>query len=45
MEWRNVMYSNKTRICLQHHDGHIRVWRVYEERNTEAFIRYRCTDP
>ncbi|GFX65583.1 transposable element Tcb1 transposase [Trichonephila clavipes] len=26
-EWREVVFTDESRICLQHHDGRIRVWR------------------
>ncbi|GFW27266.1 transposable element Tc1 transposase [Trichonephila clavipes] len=26
-EWNEVVFTDESRICLQHHDGQIRVWR------------------
>ncbi|GFW06297.1 transposable element Tcb1 transposase [Trichonephila clavipes] len=26
-EWDEVVFTDESRICLQHHDGRIRVWR------------------
>ncbi|GFW66685.1 transposable element Tcb1 transposase [Trichonephila clavipes] len=26
-EWNEVVFNDESRICLQHHDGRIRVWR------------------
>ncbi|GFU11725.1 transposable element Tcb1 transposase [Trichonephila clavipes] len=26
-EWNEVIFTDESRICLQHHDGRIRVWR------------------
>ncbi|GFV95365.1 transposable element Tcb1 transposase [Trichonephila clavipes] len=26
-EWNEVVFTDESRICLQHHDGRIRVWR------------------
>ncbi|GFU96716.1 transposable element Tcb1 transposase [Trichonephila clavipes] len=31
-EWIDVVFTDETRICLQHHDGRIRVWRHRGER-------------
>ncbi|GFX28688.1 transposable element Tcb1 transposase [Trichonephila clavipes] len=31
-EWNEVVFTDESRICLQHHDGWIRVWRHREER-------------
>ncbi|GFT12745.1 transposable element Tcb1 transposase [Trichonephila clavipes] len=31
-EWNEVIFTDKSRICLQHHDGRIRVWRHRGER-------------
>ncbi|GFY06769.1 transposable element Tcb1 transposase [Trichonephila clavipes] len=37
-EW-NVVFTDESRICLQHHDGRIRVWRHCGERIAEQ-LRY-----
>ncbi|GFX15171.1 transposable element Tcb1 transposase [Trichonephila clavipes] len=26
-EWNEVIFTDESRICLQHHDGRIRIWR------------------
>ncbi|GFX26071.1 transposable element Tcb1 transposase [Trichonephila clavipes] len=31
-EWNEVVITDESRICLQHHDGRIRVWRHLGER-------------
>ncbi|GFU01870.1 transposable element Tc3 transposase [Trichonephila clavipes] len=31
-EWNEVVFTGESRICLQHHDGQIRVWRHRGER-------------
>ncbi|GFU97869.1 transposable element Tcb1 transposase [Trichonephila clavipes] len=31
-EWNEVVFTEESRICLQHHDGRIRVWRHHGER-------------
>ncbi|GFX32520.1 transposable element Tc1 transposase [Trichonephila clavipes] len=31
-EWYEVVFTDESRICLQHHDGRIRVWRHRGER-------------
>ncbi|GFY16705.1 transposable element Tcb1 transposase [Trichonephila clavipes] len=27
VEWNEIVFTDESRICLQHHDGRIRVWR------------------
>ncbi|GFT19559.1 transposable element Tcb1 transposase [Trichonephila clavipes] len=31
-EWNEVVFTDESRICLQHHNGRIRVWRHRGER-------------
>ncbi|GFY14210.1 transposable element Tcb1 transposase [Trichonephila clavipes] len=31
-EWNEVVFTDESRICVQHHDGRIRVWRLRGER-------------
>ncbi|GFX21219.1 transposable element Tc1 transposase [Trichonephila clavipes] len=31
-EWNEVVFTDESRICLQHHDGQIRIWRHRGER-------------
>ncbi|GFY30935.1 uncharacterized protein TNCV_1629091 [Trichonephila clavipes] len=37
-EWNEVVFIDESSICLQHHDGRIRVWRkhMYRYRNAVA---------
>ncbi|UYV64190.1 hypothetical protein LAZ67_2007005 [Cordylochernes scorpioides] len=35
-EWRDVMFTDESRFCLQHHDGHIRVWRYVEKAHSTS---------
>ncbi|GFX20880.1 transposable element Tcb1 transposase [Trichonephila clavipes] len=42
-EKNEVIFTDKSRICLQHHDGRIRVWRHRGERmlNTATLVLHR----
>ncbi|GFU19493.1 transposable element Tcb1 transposase [Trichonephila clavipes] len=31
-DWNEVVFTDESRVCLQHHDGRIRVWRRRRER-------------
>ncbi|KFM63657.1 Transposable element Tc3 transposase, partial [Stegodyphus mimosarum] len=31
-EWNEIVFTDESRFCLQHHDGRIRVWRHRRER-------------
>ncbi|GFX09580.1 transposable element Tcb1 transposase [Trichonephila clavipes] len=31
-EWNEIVFTDESRICLQHHEGRIQVWRHYRER-------------
>ncbi|GFS56786.1 transposable element Tcb1 transposase [Trichonephila clavipes] len=42
-EWNEVVFTNESRICLQHHDGLIRVWRHSGERMLNSCIMHRHT--
>ncbi|GFS84674.1 transposable element Tcb1 transposase [Trichonephila clavipes] len=44
-EWNEVVFSDESRICLQHHDGRIRVWRHLGERILNSCIMHRDTGP
>ncbi|GFW66007.1 transposable element Tcb1 transposase [Trichonephila clavipes] len=44
-EWNEVVFTDESRICLQHHDGRIRVWRHRGERMLNSFIMHRPTGP
>ncbi|GFU78463.1 transposable element Tcb1 transposase [Trichonephila clavipes] len=43
--WNEVDFSDKSRICLPHHDGRIRVWRHRGERMLNSCVTYRHTGP
>ncbi|GFU51221.1 transposable element Tcb1 transposase [Trichonephila clavipes] len=40
-EWNEVVFTDETRICLQHHDGRIRVWRHRGERMLNSCVMHR----
>ncbi|MBJ5505484.1 hypothetical protein JGG47_23220 [Salmonella enterica subsp. enterica serovar Derby] len=42
-EWHDIIFSDESRFCLQHHDGRIRVWRHRGERLYDTCIRHRHT--
>ncbi|GFV37597.1 hypothetical protein TNCV_4982191 [Trichonephila clavipes] len=42
-EWNEVVLTDKSRICLQHHDGQIRVWRHRGERMLNSCLMHRHT--
>ncbi|GFS92591.1 transposable element Tcb1 transposase [Trichonephila clavipes] len=44
-EWNEVVFTDELRICLQHHDGRIRVWRHRGERMMNSSIMHRHTGP
>ncbi|GFT37143.1 transposable element Tcb1 transposase [Trichonephila clavipes] len=44
-EWNEIVFTDESRICLQHHDGRIRVWRHRGERILNSFLMHRHTDP
>ncbi|GFU98960.1 transposable element Tcb1 transposase [Trichonephila clavipes] len=37
-EWNEVVFTDESRICLQHHDGRIRVWR-HRGEDAEQLLR------
>ena len=39
MEWRSVVFSDESRICLYESDGRTRVWRTSGERHLPECIR------
>ncbi|GFX26700.1 transposable element Tcb1 transposase [Trichonephila clavipes] len=45
VEWNEVVFTEKSHICLQHHDGRIRVWRQRGERMLNRCIMHRHTGP
>ncbi|GFV21441.1 transposable element Tcb1 transposase [Trichonephila clavipes] len=40
-----VVFTDESRICLQHHDGRIRVWRHHGERMLKSCVMHRHTSP
>ncbi|GFV94071.1 transposable element Tcb1 transposase [Trichonephila clavipes] len=40
-ECNEVVFTDESRICLQHHDGRIRVWRHREERMLNSCVMHR----
>ncbi|GFS84440.1 transposable element Tcb1 transposase [Trichonephila clavipes] len=44
-EWNEVVFTDESRICLQHHDGRIRVWKHRGERMLNSCVMHRHTGP
>ncbi|GFV18054.1 transposable element Tcb1 transposase [Trichonephila clavipes] len=44
-EWNEVVFTDESRICLQHHDGPIPVWRHRGERMLNSCVIHRHTGP
>ncbi|GFV38451.1 transposable element Tc3 transposase [Trichonephila clavipes] len=44
-EWNEVVFTDESRICLQHHNGRIRVWRHRGERMPNSRVMHRHTSP
>ncbi|GFX13742.1 transposable element Tcb1 transposase [Trichonephila clavipes] len=44
-EWNKVVFSDESRICLQHHYGWIRVWRHRGERMLNSCVMHLHTGP
>ncbi|GFW01972.1 transposable element Tcb1 transposase [Trichonephila clavipes] len=44
-EWNEVVFTDESRICLQHLDGRIRVWRHRGERMLNSCVMHRRTSP
>ncbi|PRD29140.1 UNVERIFIED_CONTAM: hypothetical protein NCL1_30297 [Trichonephila clavipes] len=44
-EWNEVVFTDESRICLQHHDGRIRVRRHRGERILNRCVMHRHTCP
>ncbi|GFS78882.1 transposable element Tcb1 transposase [Trichonephila clavipes] len=43
-EWNEVLFTDESRICLQHHDVRFRVWRHHGERMLNRVMHHH-TDP
>ncbi|GFW86914.1 transposable element Tcb1 transposase [Trichonephila clavipes] len=39
-EWNEVVFTDESRICLQHHDGRILVWRHRGERMLNSCVMH-----
>ncbi|GFV29028.1 transposable element Tcb1 transposase [Trichonephila clavipes] len=44
-EWNEVVFTDESRICLQNHDGRIRVWRYRGKRMLNSCAMHRHTGP
>ncbi|GFV59818.1 transposable element Tcb1 transposase [Trichonephila clavipes] len=44
-EWNEVVFTDESRICLQHHDGRIRVWEHRGERMLNSCVMHHHTGP
>ncbi|GFU32919.1 transposable element Tcb1 transposase [Trichonephila clavipes] len=44
-EWNEVVFTDESHICLQHHDGRIRVWRHRGERLLNSCVMHSHTFP
>ncbi|GFW04810.1 transposable element Tcb1 transposase [Trichonephila clavipes] len=44
-ELNEVVFTDDSRICLQHHDGRIRVWRHRREGILNSCVMHHHTDP
>ncbi|GFT81969.1 transposable element Tcb1 transposase [Trichonephila clavipes] len=44
-ERNEVVFTDESRICLQHHDGRIRVWRHRGERMLNSCVMHHHTGP
>ncbi|GFX98639.1 transposable element Tcb1 transposase [Trichonephila clavipes] len=44
-EWNEVIFTDESRICLQHHDGRIQVWRHCGERMLNSCVMHPHIGP
>ncbi|GFU63436.1 transposable element Tcb1 transposase [Trichonephila clavipes] len=44
-EWNESVITDESRICLQHYDGRIRVWRHRGERMLNSRVMHHHTGP
>ncbi|GFX23312.1 transposable element Tcb1 transposase [Trichonephila clavipes] len=44
-EWNEVVFTDESRMCLQHHDVRIRVWKQRGEKILNSCVMHRCTGP
>ncbi|GFT43533.1 transposable element Tcb1 transposase [Trichonephila clavipes] len=45
VEWNEIFFTDKSRICLQHHDGRIRIWRHCGEKMRNNCVMHCHTSP
>ncbi|GFX10409.1 transposable element Tcb1 transposase [Trichonephila clavipes] len=45
VEGKEIVFTDESRICLQHHDGRIRVRRHRDERMRNSCVMHRHTGP
>ncbi|GFW91533.1 transposable element Tcb1 transposase [Trichonephila clavipes] len=45
VEWNEVVFTDESCICLQHHDGRIRVWRHRVERMLNSCVLHHHSGP
>ncbi|GFX73514.1 transposable element Tcb1 transposase [Trichonephila clavipes] len=45
VEYNGVVFTDESRICLQHHDGLIRVWRHRGDKMLNSCVMHRDTGP
>ncbi|GFX73124.1 transposable element Tcb1 transposase [Trichonephila clavipes] len=45
VEWNEVVYTDESRICLQRHNGRIRVWRHRGQRMLNSCVMHHHTGP
>ncbi|GFW63525.1 transposable element Tcb1 transposase [Trichonephila clavipes] len=44
-EWNEAIFTDESRICLQHHGSRIRVWRYRGERMLNSYVIHHHTGP
>ncbi|GFV84290.1 transposable element Tcb1 transposase [Trichonephila clavipes] len=44
-EWNEVVFTDESHICLQHHDGRFRVWRHRGERKLNICVMHCHNGP
>ncbi|UYV74262.1 hypothetical protein LAZ67_11002704 [Cordylochernes scorpioides] len=44
-EWNEIVFTDESRFCLQHHDGRIRIWRHRGETILNSSVMQRHTGP
>ncbi|UYV85022.1 hypothetical protein LAZ67_X004300 [Cordylochernes scorpioides] len=44
-EWNEIVFTDESQFCLQHHDGRIRVWKNRGERMLNSCVMHRHIGP